>query len=493
MPSRALLIVAGLLTQLLGAMCLVLALASIPIVHDLHGGTKAALASVIAALAAMVCGTLVWRGRLIPLALAAGLDVGLGIVLPRGTSGIGALLRILPQGDVSTAETLVTIGAIAMFVAAVLCVAAIPSAIKLRRWARDELAKPDYVPEVRTPGSTLKGWGTMKLVPTQVLRAADAPARSKPAVIFAVAIPLIAVGIAVISASTGGASAKDDVTFGSAAPKPAPVPPPVVVDATAIDAATPVEPSLEDFITLFHGALGAGDAGSLLDPKVFGFGIEAHEVAEGRTDVAAMLAHDIGGKAEVTAKLHQVGRDGDIAWVAEELHAGGTSFVVSYVAGLSNGAWMIAAIHFAVAMPNDTAYKLARDGDLAVPDAIPGQHDESALALAMKTAFASKSSFVDARSTRADAFNFGSAPGEHILGGDAIRKVFGRIRATVHLHDAVRVGAVGAHGGWGAANVDFTDADRDGTDVTQTFRVLAAWVQEDAGWRIVQTQWSNAR
>jgi len=499
-PSRALLIVAGLLTQLLGAICLVLALASIPIVHDLQGGTKAALASVIAALAAMVCGTLVWRGRLIPLALAAGLDVGLGIVLPRGTSGIGALLRILPQGDVSTAETLVTIGAIGMFVAAVLCLVAIPSAIKLRRWARDELAKPDYVPEVRRPGSTLKGWGTMKLVPTQVLRAADAPARSKPAVIFAVAIPLIAVGIAVISASTGGASAKDDVTFGSAGsapPKAAPVSPPVapsvVVDAAAIDAAAAVEPPLEDFITLFHGALGAGDTGSLLDPKVFGFGIEAHEVAEGRADVAAMLAHDVGGKAEISAKLHQVGRDGDIAWVAEELHAGGKSFVVSYVAGLSNGAWMIAAIHFAVAMPNDIAYKLARDGDLAVPDAIPGQHDESALALAMKTAFASKSSFVDARSTRADAFNFGSAPGEHILGGDAIRKVFGRIRATVHLHDAVRVGAVGAHGGWGAANVDFTDADRDGTDVTQTFRVLAAWVQEDAGWRIVQTQWSNAR
>ena len=48
-------------------------------------------------------------------------------------------------------------------------------------------------------------------------------------------------------------------------------------------------------------------------------------------------------------------------------------------------------------------------------------------------------------------------------------------------------------GGWGAANVDFTDADSDGTEVTQTFRVLAAWVKEDAGWRIVQTQWSNAR
>jgi hypothetical protein len=144
-------------------------------------------------------------------------------------------------------------------------------------------------------------------------------------------------------------------------------------------------------------------------------------------------------------------------------------------------------------MPNEEAYRLARDGDLAIPDAIPDLHDESALAVAMRTAFASRTSFVDARSTRADAFNFGSAPSERLTGGDQIKKVFGRIRATVHLHDAVRVGTVGKLGGWGAANVDFTDADKDGTDVTQTFRVLAVWVNEPAGWRIVQTQWSNPR
>ena len=112
---------------------------------------------------------------------------------------------------------------------------------------------------------------------------------------------------------------------------------------------------------------------------------------------------------------------------------------------------------------------------------------------AMRAAFASRTSFVEARSTRDDAFNFGSAPGERLARGDAIRKVFGRIRATVHLHDAVRVGTIGTHGGWGAANVDFTDAEKDGTDVTQTFRVLAVWLNESAGWRIVQTQWSNAR
>lgn len=522
-PSRVLLVVAGLMTQVLGGVCLVLALASLPVVHDLHGGTRAALASVIAALGAIVCGTLVWRGRLIPLALATGLDIGLGIVLPRATSGIGALLRILPQGDVGTAETLLTIGAIGLFVAATSCLVAIPSAIKLRQWARAELAKPsgtlaDRAPEQRTSGTTLRGWGTMKLVPTQVIGAADAPARSKPVVIFAVAIPLIAVGIAVISVATGGGGAQDDVAFavaGSGAARSGPAgssgapdssgtpasrasgsAASAVTGAVADSAASIDAPAIEDFIGFFHTALGAGDAaalGALLDDGAFGFGVDAHEVNEGRDAVAAMLVHDLGGKASVAAKLHQVGREGDLAWVAEELRAGGMSFVTTYVCGLRDGQWSIAAIHFARAMTNAEAYKAARDGDLPVPDAIPARPDESALAVAMKTAFASKSSFVDARSTRSDAFNFGSAPGEHVAGGEAIRKIFARIRATVHLHDAVRVGQVGAHGGWGAANVDFTDVDHDGTDVTQTFRVLAAWVQEPAGWRIVQTQWSNAR
>ena len=71
--------------------------------------------------------------------------------------------------------------------------------------------------------------------------------------------------------------------------------------------------------------------------------------------------------------------------------------------------------------------------------------------------------------------------------------LFGRINAVIRLHDAVKVGVLGANGGWGIANVDFTDADRDGTEVTQTFRVLAVWVKEGAGWRMVQTQFSNPK
>src|SRR5579862_7339971 len=90
-PSRALLIAAGALTQLIGTACLVLALASLPVVHDLHRGMQSLVASVISALAAIVCGTLSYRGRLVPLALAAGIDVGFGIVLPRGGSAIGVL------------------------------------------------------------------------------------------------------------------------------------------------------------------------------------------------------------------------------------------------------------------------------------------------------------------------------------------------------------------------------------------------------------------
>ncbi len=491
-PSRALLIAAGLTTQLLGAACLVLALASLPIVHDLHGGTKAALASVVASLGAIVCGTLVWRGRLIPLALATGLDVGLAIVLPRGTSGIGALLRILPQSDASTAETLVTIGAIALFVAAMLCLVAIPSAIKLQRWARAELARPGYAEEPRKTGSTLRGLGTMKLVPTQVVRV-DSRARGKPVVIVAVAVPLIAVGIAVISASTGKADGKDDLGFGSAAVAVAhPVAAPI--DAAPVIDAMP-EPSLDDFLARFHAAVGGGDPAvlaGLLDPQAFGFGVDAHAVAEGAGAVAKQVVNDV-GKGEVIAKFHQLGRDGDVAWVAEELRVGDKTFVTTAAIGLTPAGWTIHALHISLAMPNTEAYQLAREGDLAIPDAIPDLHDESALAAAMRTAFASRTSFVEARSTRDDAFNFGSAPGERLAHGDAIRKVFGRIRATVHLHDAVRVGTIGAHGGWGAANVDFTDADKDGTDVTQTFRVLAVWLNESAGWRIVQTQWSNAR
>ncbi|MDB4955524.1 MAG: SnoaL-like domain [Myxococcales bacterium] len=532
-PSRALLVIAGLLTQIVGVACLIAALAALPMVHDVHGSTGSVIVSVVAALAAIVCGTLVYRARLIPLALAIALDVGFGIVLPRGNSTIGALIRILPEGDTSTANTLVTVAAITMFVTGILCVLALPSALKVRRWARAQITRDEARDEreiggdrASRPADTLKGIGQTRLTATQIVSMPGAPMHKRPLIIAGSAIALVVLGVVLIMTSTGSSS---DPTAGSAASQGSAKTPvrkieaqgagsavvvhfvdagvsPVVGDAGVVASAVgdaaeiAVEPTPEDLLSAFHAALGLGDpAGlsALLDPKVFAFGPSANELAEGREAVIALLKRAISapkkGTLAVEAAHTAIGRDAQLAWIAEEVSVGRKKFLATVVAGLHDGHWMIFALHWAIAMPNDTAYALARDGTLAVPDAIPNAHDESPLAIAMRTALASKPSFVEARSTRADAFNFGSALGERIQGGEAIKKTFTRIKATIHLHDAVKVGMIGDRGGWGAANVDFTDTDRDGNEVTQTFRVLAAWLHEDAGWRIVQTQWSNPR
>lgn len=527
-PSRALLVAAGVSTQLIGAVCLVLALASIPVVADLGIGMSSVIASIVAAVAAIVCGTLVWRGRLIPLALAAGLDVGFGIALPRGGSALTALLHIVPADEAATAESLITAAALVMFVAAILCVLAVPSALALRKWARDAIAESGLAhepasvmpppvdesaptkerprlgePYQPSPGTTLRGFGPSKLIPTQVIHVGPPP-RGKPALVIGVAITLIAIGIIVITAATsskpdlsaglerGSAAEVTSVIAGSAAASDAGTP-----DAGAAEAIDAEPPPVGELVARFHEALrtrSPADLALVFDRRAFAIGVDANDLAEGRDSVIAQLRDDIGeAPAEVTVKFSHTGQEGDVAWLAEELGVGARTFAITAVLGLRDGAWTIAALHWAEAMPNPTAYKLARAGDLAVPDVIPNTQDASPLAQAMRAAFASKSSFLAARSMRADAFNFGSAPRERLVGGAAIEKVFRRIPATIRLHDAVKVGALGERGGWGVANVDFTDADKDGTEVTQTFRVLAAWLQEDAGWRIVLTQWSNPR
>lgn len=476
-PSRALLIAAGVLTQVLGVVCLVLSFASLPLAHDLKTGTSGVAASIFASLAAIVCGTLVWRGRLIPLALAMGLNLGFGIGLPRAGSAIGATLRF------AGADTLIPIIAVVMFIAATLCIVAVPSALKLRAWARGELARPDYVEPAPPKVRTLPGVGPVKkLVPTQVIHI-DGGRKGKPAVILGVAVTLIALGIIVISATLGGSSSEETVKPDAR----------VAIDAAVIEidaAQPPAPPTIDGFLSSLHAALQTDqDLDKLFDDKAFAFGVESNDIAEGRDSLLAQLRDDIGtAPREVTSKFSSAANDADVGWFAEELRVGDNTFVVTGALGLVDNAWKIYALHWAKAMPNAEAYKLAREGNLATPDVIPDTHDESELAKAMREAFASKPAFVEARSTRPDAFNFGSAPGERLKGGESIKKIFGRIKATIRLHDAVKVGSIGMRGGWAAANVDFTD-----NDATQTFRVLAVWIHEDQGWRIVQTQWSNPR
>ncbi len=537
-----LLVLAGILTQIGCVGCLFAALVSIPVVHDVHGSSTKVIVTAIAALAGIVCAVFVYYARLVPLALVLGIDVGFGIVLPRASSPLGALSQILPAGDTATLDGLMTGGAVLMFAAGILCALALPSAIAMRRWklAGGEAVEP-APPELHLvesgageprPSETLKGFEPPRVSRTQMVTVPGRgmSKRQRSALMIAVgAIALVGISIGLIAATDGSGpgagsgdgsgtvartgsagegsgtgsdtsgaevgSGTEGSTSGSAEGSG--------TEASTSDAgvdAAPAIPDPQEMVDALHKALGAGDKAALaalLDAKAFAIGVEANELAEGRDAVVALVQHDLGAKRQdVDAARAWVAHEGDVAWVAEEMRAGGKRFLVTLGASAKDGKWTIGALHLAQAMANDTAHARARDGSLASPDAIPNSHDESPLAAAMRTAFASLPSFVDARSTRADAFNFGSAPGERLVGGSGIKKTFGRLRATIRLHDAVKVAPLGDNGGWGVANVDFTDSDSDG-EVTQTFRVLAVFLREppaaDGKWRIVQTQWSNAQ
>jgi hypothetical protein len=67
--------------------------------------------------------------------------------------------------------------------------------------------------------------------------------------------------------------------------------------------------------------------------------------------------------------------------------------------------------------------------------------------------------------------------------------------AVVAIHDGVIGGTIGTDAGWVAANVDYS-VTRGGTQITETYRVLAVLVRpdgcaSDTCWQVVQTQWSN--
>jgi hypothetical protein len=272
--------------------------------------------------------------------------------------------------------------------------------------------------------------------------------------------------------------------------------------------------SVQDLIVAQRLAIAGVDRtalSGLLAAGAVGFGIGADEVAEGRDAVLSQLSRDLGdppaGHAfTVESKALAVGEDRGHAWIAEQLDVGaaGTgprSFAITELAAVIDGRWQIVALHWASPVDDATAERLAILGRLPVPRRILDRHDGSGeLDQAVRAAFASRAAFADARSERADAFNYGSG-GERAHGGAAIKRIFSRLKAQLRIHDGARVAAGSAwdpaqHAepwiGWAALNVDFTAKTRAATDVTQTFRVLAILVKEAGGWKIVQTQWSNA-
>ena len=249
-------------------------------------------------------------------------------------------------------------------------------------------------------------------------------------------------------------------------------------------------------------------AGSL-SPTVFGFGIDASEVAEGRDAVAAQLVRDLGeppaGGFTVQSKALAIAEHRNSAWIAEELAVAAAGraprrLAVTQLAVVLDGRWSVVALHWAQPVDDATAERRAILGTLPSPRPIADQHDGSdELDRVVRAAFASRAGFVEARSQRPDAFNVGSG-GERGHGGDAIKRLFGKLKAQIRLRGGARVVAGSAWDpaqrtdpwiGWSAVNVDFVSKTRAATEVTQTMRVLAIWLKDESGWKIVQTQWSN--
>jgi ketosteroid isomerase-like protein len=280
----------------------------------------------------------------------------------------------------------------------------------------------------------------------------------------------------------------------------------------SIEAETPAAP-VEDLIEAQRAALAKGDLAAIagmLAPGVFGFGVDAGEVGEGKDAVERQLRKDLGelveGGAKVTVGYAKLGEARHHAWIALELEvsARGRStrrFTVTELAAWIGGAWQVVAWHWAIPVPDKTAERMAALGTKPSPKPIasvltgPKELDD-----AVRAAFASRRAFAAAWSEHPAGFNFGSGPRERILGGAAVRRVFGKLSSKIRLHDGVRVVAASAWDpahkdapaiAFAAANVDYTSKTRAATDLTHTFRVLAVLVLEDGAWKIVQTQWSH--
>jgi ketosteroid isomerase-like protein len=185
---------------------------------------------------------------------------------------------------------------------------------------------------------------------------------------------------------------------------------------------------------------------------------------------------------------------GDLAWLVDELDIARPPakfrYAMTQLATFEGGTWTVRAMHRAILVLDRTANELAKIGALPVPAALRDRGRAPEVAAAFRAAFSSRPGFIAAISDRADAINVGSAPGQYIRGGARIRSTFERIAATFAIRDGVVVGQLTDTAGFGAANVDYT-IERGGQAVTETFRVLAAFAKEPAGWTLVVVQWSN--
>ena len=551
-PGRAILRLAGVLTQLACGACLLIGTIGLVLVEqDRSGGLGPVTAWLVMALAGLVFGGLIYRGGLVSMLIAAAIDVGFGVVLATfDVEALRRLLKILGASDVEAIHGVLAVAGFAMIGAGAVCLVALPQGVRYARWFRDAAA-------THTAMSTARGFPPPPVpvrTATYIIPAEHQPAsrRRLYAALAGMAIG-VGAGIGVLVSSTrddGSSSAARRATPPAAAVAPprtverpklseAPVDAGVIPDAgtavtaaavpdagAAIRTAAPADAavaevavvasiapiaSVQEMVLVQHRAIARVDRkalAGLVAAGAFGVGVDAGDIAEGRDDVVGQIAHDLGppppGGFTVESRALSIGEDRGHAWIAEQLEVSGggepRSFAISELAARINGSWQIVALHWGHPIDDATAQRLAMLNQLPQPARIVDRSDGPAeLDRAVRAAFASRVAFAEAHSERADAFNYGSG-GERAHGGATIRRIFSKLHAEIRMHDGARVVAGSAWDpaqraapwiGWAALNVDFAAKTHAGAEVTQTFRVLAVLIKEGSAWRIVQTQWSN--
>nr|MBA3817378.1 hypothetical protein [Deltaproteobacteria bacterium] len=203
LPARAVLRIAGVLTQLIGAGSLLLGtIAFVLIQQNQSGGAGYVLAWAGAAMAALVLGGLMARGELISVLGSAALDAGFGIVLlVLDEAVLRGLVRVLPASDLEMIAGILVGAGGAMLAVAGLCLLAIPQALRYARWLQaradeDTPLRPSQpTQQLRAldsvlAGSTAKGWApppTTKLSVWNMPAASRAETRSRRRLYFALA------------------------------------------------------------------------------------------------------------------------------------------------------------------------------------------------------------------------------------------------------------------------------------------------------------------
>jgi ketosteroid isomerase-like protein len=563
-PGRAVLRLAGVLTQLICASCLLLGtIAFVLVQQNNSGGSGYVIVWAAAALAGLVFGGLIGRGGMISVIGCAVLDAGFGIVLlALDHAVLRGLVRVLPASDVDMIASILVGAGVVMLAIAAVCLAAIPQALRYARWLRNEVEREEHTEQVTIlpPGqprpvpmqytltqhsglhvrpspdhvleaasSTNKGWTphTAKISVWHVPAATPEERRSRRRLYLALAGFAIGFGAGIgVLVSSAQKRDREDKQPVATAPQPdagartqptAPTPDaadgPIGEGGSAEDVKRP--PSVQMLVQAQRVAIANADLDALvatLAPSAAGFGVDADEVGEGKSALAAFLDRDLGlagapaSGFTVEASYTTFGEVDNHAWIALELEVRAPDrptrrFAITELAYAKDGQWTVLAWHWSIPVADSTAERLAILGTLPSPKPITElAAAPKDIVAAVRAAFASREAFVDARSERDDAFNFGSAPNERIKGGARIKKVFSNLRAEIRLHDGLRIVSGDAWDpaqkgaptiAYALANVDFTTKTRAATDLTQTFRVLAVLVKEGSTWNIVQTQWSH--